>query len=163
MNNISLIVACDINNGIGKNGKMPWGNDLKKDLAFFKIKTQNTNIIMGRKTMESLPKQHLPKRNNIVLSKTKNISNDYIHVFDNIDDALNKRIKNIDTFIIGGESIYKQFMDMSDNIFLTKIYNNFNCDTYFPVIDESEWYIDFESDIIKDGDYDTQYFIYRKK
>ena len=158
---ISLIVATDLNGGIGKDGNMPWNMSLKKDLALFKGKTTNNNIIMGRKTMESLPKGFLPNRKNIVLSN-KNITNENVTIVNTIENAIEACDDNKEIYIIGGESIYNQFIDKADKIFLTKIQSEFDCDTYFPEIND-DWYCNFQSSIMKDGDYDVQFYVYYKK
>lgn len=64
----SIIVAADINNGIGKNGKLPW--NIPDDLRIFRTITTNSTVIMGRKTWESLPVKPLKNRHNIVISNT---------------------------------------------------------------------------------------------
>lgn len=158
---ISLIVATDLNGGIGKDGGMPWGMSLKKDLKFFSGKTSGCNIIMGRKTMESLPKGFLPNRNNIVISNG-NIENDNIILANSIDDAIDKCDKDKRTYVIGGSSIYNQFIDIADKIFITKIHAEFACDTFFPELDDT-WYCDFQSTIQEDGNYNIQFHYYYKK
>ena len=65
---MKLILACDLNGGIGYKNKLPWYIPL--DLKRFKNLTQNGVVVMGRKTWESLPKKPLPKRVNVVVSKT---------------------------------------------------------------------------------------------
>ena len=50
------MIACVASNGvIGKDGKMPWGNGFKDDLAFFKKYTMGKTVVMGRRTYRSLP------------------------------------------------------------------------------------------------------------
>ena len=134
---ISIIVATDINDGIGKNNQLPWGR-IKEDMQHFKSITTGHTVVMGRKTFESIGKP-LPNRRNIILSK--NI--DYIEgveIVKSYKDIIKLHAKNPNDniFIIGGESIYKLFKDLSDRIYITKINDTFNCDTHF-IYDASEW------------------------
>ena len=64
----AIIVAYDKNRAIGQNGDMPWGRSLPADLVNFKRLTRNSNVIMGRKTFESIGSRPLPDRENIVIS-----------------------------------------------------------------------------------------------
>jgi len=134
---ISLIVAVGIHNQIGINGKLPWYS--KKDLEYFREKTMNHMVVMGRKTFEGLPKK-LKGRTIIVLSRTqKNIED--VLIASSIQEVMNlaKQGNESELFIAGGESIYKQFIDMSGKIYLSKINYDGDADTYFPVIDETKW------------------------
>lgn len=111
---INLIVATSKDSVIGVAGKLPW--NCPEDMKFFRDKTINTNVIMGRKTFESLHKP-LPKRNMIVIS-SKSIPN--IETFESIELALEKYK---DAWIIGGGQIYKEAISKSlcDNIYLNRI------------------------------------------
>lgn len=137
MNEYNIIVACDKNNGIGKNNTLPWYN--KEDLSYFYKTTKGNNcIIMGRKTWDSLPKKPLLGRDNIILSKDlkgDNIFND-IH---SMNLYLNSKNYN-EKWIIGGSSIYKEFLNNKDvyiNYIHQSIINDYyDCDTFFPKIPE---------------------------
>lgn len=139
---ISLIAAVDSKNGIGLNGKMPWGY-IKDDMAFFKKTTTGFPVIMGRITFQSLGEKTLPNRKNIVISSKKNL--EYLKTYDNLsyessfENALNKLLleKHKQIFVIGGESIYKKAIDYADIIYLTHIDKDYNCDRFFPNIDEN--------------------------
>jgi dihydrofolate reductase len=159
---LSIIVATDLNNGIGINGKMPW-NTIKKDLNFFKGKTLDNNVIMGRKTLLSIPNYFLKDRKNIVITNDMNYKphNENVIVSHSIDDAMELCDKEKDVFIIGGRNIYGQFMDKIDKIYLTKIHDIFQCDTYFPELDDN-WFIDYESPIFEE-EYKIQFLIYKRK
>lgn len=109
MNDFNIIVACDNNNGIGKNNKLPWYN--KDDITYFSNITKgdkNNSIIMGRKTWESIQKKPLIDRDNLILSKTLNMNK----CFKNIEELIifiNDKKYSVN-WIIGGETIYKQFL-----------------------------------------------------
>ena len=137
---ITLIAAMDDNLGIGKDGRLPWHN--KYDLQHFKDYTKYGICVMGSNTWDSLPVNPLPFRTNCVVSKDiyayKHDNSD--RVFSSISDCVNywKNITN-ELIIIGGASIYEQFMPYATHMVLTHINGDYNCDTFFPDFDESEW------------------------
>ena len=135
---ISLIVACDKNYLIGNNNKLPW--HLPADLEYFKQKTLNKSVVMGRITFESILEflgKPLPNRKNIVLTRTKNKNNmKEIFFVHNLKEAINLSKDNKEIFIIGGASIYKQALEkgMVDRIYLTLIDSDFKGNIFFPKI-----------------------------
>ena len=137
---ISLVAAVDSKNGIGLNGKMPWGH-IKEDMEFFRGLTTGSTVIMGRVTFESLGNKPLPNRKNIVISSTANVA--YYFKYNNLfyesslENALLGLLSENQIFIIGGESIYKKAIDYADRIFLTHIDKDYNCDRFFPNVDEN--------------------------
>jgi dihydrofolate reductase len=136
---ISIIVAIANFNVIGKDNKLIW--HIPEDLKRFKKITEGHNIIMGRKTFESLPKMKpLPNRNNIVLSKSLNASEiENLTIVKSISEAYDV-CSNIDeNFIIGGSSIYKYFLATVQKLYITKINQDFEGDTFFPEINYNEW------------------------
>ena len=134
---INLIAAIGKNNELGKNNDLIW--KLKGDMKFFKETTMGHPIVMGRKTFESLPKV-LPGRKNIVIS-TNEIKNEEIEVYKSIKDFLLKYQEyGDDIFVIGGASIYKQFINLATNMYLTEIDSEEkSADVYFPMFDKNEW------------------------
>jgi dihydrofolate reductase len=135
---INLIVCKDRKNAIGKNNELPW--HLPKDLAYFKRITEGHIVVMGRNTYESIGKP-LPNRINVVLSKTMK-ETDNIVVTDDIDKVLKtaKESQFLDTFIIGGSSIYEQFLPYADRLYITNVHTVIEgADAYFPMVDFSEW------------------------
>ena len=137
---ISLVAAVDSKNGIGLNGKMPWGH-IKEDMEFFRGLTTGSTVIMGRVTFESLGNKPLPNRRNIVISSTANVA--YYFKYDNLfyesslENALLRLLSENQIFIIGGESIYKKAIDYADRIYLTHIDKDYHCDRFFPNVDEN--------------------------
>lgn len=140
----NIIVACDINNGIGKDNKLPW--NIPEDLKRFSKLTRgegNNAIIMGKNTWESLPKKPLPKRDNLILSTKLNINqnkpkNNYVKSFSSISDIEEfcDTQKYDEIWIIGGAQIYNTFIESKkvNKIYATLIHNNFDCDCFFPEI-----------------------------
>ena len=122
---VYLIVARNKKHYIGKDNKLMY--KLSYDMKWFKEKTIDKIVVMGRKTQESLPKGYLPSRTNIILSRNCKPHIDYNNVlwFNDIDvirDVIATDYNDI--FIIGGEQIYKQFLDMAQTIYLTEIYDD---------------------------------------
>lgn len=137
MNNITIIAAIGENFELGLNNKLIW--NIPKDLKFFKENTQNKPIVMGINTLKSLPKK-LPNRKYIVLTHREIKLDDDIQIFHNLEDLL-EFIKTLDNevMIIGGASIYRQFIDYADKMLLTEIQSSSLADTYFPKFNMEEW------------------------
>lgn len=134
--NLVIIAAIGKNNELGKDNKLIW--HLPGDLKFFKEKTIGKNIVMGRKTFESLPKM-LPNRHHIVIS-TGNIDNSEVEVYHSIEDFLKDYSYSGETYVIGGASIYNSLIDYVNVMYLTEI--NKECleaDSYFPDFDREGW------------------------
>jgi dihydrofolate reductase len=134
--NLSLIVATDTENGIGKNNQLLW--HLPEDLKFFKRTTSGHTVIMGRKTYESIGKP-LPNRRNLVISRQENLKIEGVEVFANLEDAINACANEKEAFIIGGGEIYKKALPQTHKIYLTKVHHQFDADTFFPMLDAAQW------------------------
>jgi dihydrofolate reductase len=94
---------------------------------------------MGKKTWESLPKKPLPGRKNIVLTDDPDEVLDLCITAYSIEDALDKCKKDEEIFIIGGGSIYRQFMPIADRLYITHVHRHTSADTFFPEIDPLIW------------------------
>ena len=130
---ISIIAAIGKNNELGLNNDLIW--HLPNDLKYFKEKTMNQTIVMGYNTFVSLGRV-LPNRKHVVLTFEKvRLPLDVIQ-FNNLED-LNNYIKDKDVFIIGGASMYKQFIDKADRLYLTEIDDTHEADVYFPNFDKN--------------------------
>lgn len=146
---ISLIAAIGKNNELGLNNKLIW--NIPSDLKFFRNVTLNKTVLMGSNTYYSIGRP-LPKRNNIVLTH-RNIDNDkitvYSSVFKFIEDYKNYQDE---IFIIGGASIYREFIDMADNLYLTEIEEECSdADTYFPKFDKKQYDKEFIDECVENG------------
>lgn len=130
---MKAIVAIDKLWGIGKDGKLLFR--IKEDMKFFKKMTTNKVVVMGRKTFESLPnKEPLKDRINLVITSDKSYQSHDNVIFGDID-KINEEINKYDTndiFIIGGASIYKQFIHRCDSVYVTHNINIYEADTYMP-------------------------------
>ena len=134
---ISIIAAVSEDYGIGKDNKLLW--HIPDDLKRFKNLTYGQSVIMGKKTWESLPKKPLPGRRNIVLTDDPLECIDCSITAYSVEDALGKCGKDDEIFIIGGGSIYRQFMPLADRLYITRIHKKATADTFFPEIDPSIW------------------------
>lgn len=131
---INMIVCKNNFDYIGKDNKMLY--HIPKDLAFFKRKTVNHVIIMGRKTFESLPGL-LPNREHWVI--TRDTSFNKTRSFNSIDDVLEAIDPNVDYYVIGGGEIYKQFMPYADCLYVTEVDDFKVGNVRFPPINMTKW------------------------
>ena len=133
--NLTLIAAIGKNNEIGKDNELLW--HFKDDMKFFRENTIGKPVVMGRKTLESLPKV-LPKRLNVVLT------HQYISVPCVVNIHSKKELYDLaknypEVMIIGGASLYKEFLKDAKRMLLTEIDDSKEADVYFPKFDKSEW------------------------
>lgn len=137
----SLIVAHDANKGIGKGNKLPW--HFKEDLKLFKEHTLNKKIVMGRKTFESIGKP-LPKRFTYIVSNgTYENGENYAYINDFKSFLENNQNKQEEICICGGANIYKQALPYCKKLYISKINNVYDCDTFFPDFNENKFKIVF--------------------
>lgn len=134
---VSAVVAASDNNVIGKDGGLPW--HVSSDLKLFKEITMGKPVIMGRRTWESLPKQPLPGRRNIVITRNPDYAADGADVAGSIHEALAMCEGEPEVSIIGGGQVYEQAMDRTDRIYLTRIHLTVDGDTFLPDLPENEW------------------------
>lgn len=160
---ISIIAAISDNNVIGKDNKIIW--NLPEDLKRFKELTIGHTIIMGRKTFESLGRV-LPDRKHIVITRDTSyeVDDENVEIINNIEE-LDKYIStNEEVFVIGGAIIYRQFIEKTKKMYITRIHQVFQGDAYFPVINENEWKIIERTTGIKDekNNYNYEFITYIK-
>ena len=135
--NIAIIVAIAQNFAIGKNNDLLF--HLPNDLKRFKKITSGYAVIMGKKTLFSLPKGPLPNRRNIVITDVPGEVFDGCETVYSIDEAV-EAVRNEElAFVIGGGLIYRQFYPIAGKLFLTMVHQDFEADTFFPEIDFKEW------------------------
>ena len=135
--NLSLIVAVAENGAIGKNNDLLW--HISADLKHFKALTTGHCIIMGRKTYESFPKRPLPNRRNIVITHGDGSGLEGCEVVHSVQEALEQCESDEQPFIIGGATVYRQFLPFVARIYLTRVFATFDADTFFPPIDTEEF------------------------
>jgi dihydrofolate reductase len=160
---ISIIVAVSDDWGIGKDNELLW--HISEDLKRFKKMTTGNAVIMGKKTWESLPRKPLPGRKNIVLTDNPNESIENSVTAYSIEDALSKCKPDEEIFIIGGGSIYRQFMPIADRLYITHVHKKAPADIYFPEIDLNIWKISEKEEFRRDDNNSIPYTytIYERK
>ena len=150
---LSLIVAMAANRTIGLNKQMPW--HLSADLKKFKKITLGNPIIMGRKTFESIGRP-LPGRENIIISRDPEYHQPDCLVFNDIGGAL-QHCANVDeVFVIGGATLYAATLMQADRLYITKIHQEFEGDTWFPEL-KQPWREIAREDINDDSSVDFNY------
>ena len=155
------IIAC-----VGKNLELGKDNNLifhiKDDMKYFKEVTLNHIVVMGRKTFESLPGL-LKNRKNVVITRSLKEYPEGVETYSSIEEFM-EHYKDYDDeiFVIGGASIYRQFLDFCDKIYLTEVDANRDADVYFPCFDKSL----YEKEIVDSKESKTlkyDFVIYRRK
>ena len=152
---MNCIVNVDKNWGIGLKNKLLVS--IPADLRFFQSKTKGKVVIFGRSTLETFPAgKPLKNRVNIIITRNPSYSVPDALVAHSVQEALTfaKDYDTDDVFIIGGASIYRQFLPYCDTAYVTKTDHCFDADTYFPNLDEdSEW------ECVEEGEEQTCYDI----
>lgn len=159
---ISLIVAADEHNGIGKNNRLLC--HLSGDLKYFRKVTTGHHILMGRKTFESVGRP-LPNRVNVVLTRDQHFEAEGCLIVNTLKEAfeLAKAHGETEFMITGGDQIFKQCISMADRIYLTRIHHVFDADTFFPEMD-AQWKLIREEKHTRDdkNDYDYTFQVYER-
>jgi dihydrofolate reductase len=158
-----MIVAVSDDWGIGKDNELLW--HIPEDLRRFKKLTMGKCIIMGKRTWESLPRRPLPGRLNIVLTDIPNECIDCSVTAYSIEDALKKCSNEDEAFIIGGGSVYRQFMPFADRLYITHVHLKAPADVFFPRIDMRKWKIIEKEELVSDDENSIpySYVIYERK
>ncbi|MAH80847.1 MAG: dihydrofolate reductase [Rickettsiales bacterium] len=177
MKKIALIVAHDLNKGIGKDNDLVW--HCPEDMAHFKsitTKTLSSNkknlVLMGRKTWESIPEKFkpLPNRINMVLTRDKNA---FFHpdviVVNSIENALETYDRLYSSgaveafYCIGGSQLYKTMISSPSvtQLHITLIHSSFDVDCYFPEY-KQHYQIQTKGDILESKSVKYQFFTYSK-
>ena len=143
---VSLIVAMDLEKGIGKNNDLMW--HLPADMKFFKETTSEHIVVMGRKNYDSIPVKYrpLPNRENVVLTRNIDYKAEGCLVFNSLEDCLD-HYKNEDgktVFIIGGGEIYRKALDLEcvEEMYISHVNKMYGADTFFPDFDMEKWKVE---------------------
>jgi dihydrofolate reductase len=160
---ISIIVAVAQNNAIGKDNKLLW--HISEDLKRFKRLTSGNTIVMGKNTFYSLPVRPLPNRTNIVITDVPGETIEGCVMAYSIEEAVEKCHDTNENFIIGGGSVYRQFLPIANKLYLTKVNKDFEADCFFPEINTEDWKLISKEDCEQDGqnDFSYSYLIFEKK
>ncbi|WP_107820495.1 dihydrofolate reductase [Mangrovibacterium marinum] len=160
--NLSMIVAMAQNGAIGKDNDLLF--HLPGDLKRFKAITSGHTIIMGRKTLLSLPKWPLPNRRHIVITSDPHARFEGCETANTITEAIAKVEGEQEAFVIGGGTIYEQFYPLCAKLYLTKVEQDFAGDTFFSVFNEDDWAVDSREDLHDEkNDFDYSYINLSRK
>jgi dihydrofolate reductase len=163
MKKVSIIVAIAENNAIGKENKLLWY--ISADLKRFKQITSGHTVIMGKNTFYSLPKRPLINRRNIIISDDPDDSFPGCEMAYSIREAIAKCDAGHENFIVGGASVYRQFLPLAQKLYITRIHKSYDADTFFPEILPGEWEIIEEENIMNDpqNDFTYSFLTYERK
>jgi dihydrofolate reductase len=149
-----MILCVDDKHGIGKDGSIPWHST--EDFKHFKAETVGQKVLMGYKTWESLPRKPLPDRLNIVVT-SRTVSDDIINKHKDVifihKNSLSEFLRYNDGIVVmGGASIYEAALPFVDEIILSQISGDFNCDTFFNVYASNEHiFLPHNAKVLDDG------------
>lgn len=138
---LSIVAAVAANGVIGREGGMPW--HYPEDLTHFKETTIGHPVIMGRRTFESIRERlggPLPDRTNIVLTSNPDSLPDGVVGVGSVEEAVSAaRARDDEAYVIGGETVYRQFLPDADELILTELREAYEGDTRFPDWNREEW------------------------
>lgn len=162
---MNLIVAADRNWGIGKDGGLL--ADLPTDMKYFREHTTGKVVVMGRKTLESLPgKKGLPKRTNIVLTTNPDYEAERCTIV-NSEDELFEEISKYEpeeVMLMGGGAMYNKYYKLCDKLYVTKIDAVLGADTFIANFDEDpDFEVESESEPITENGLTFKFVVYKKK
>lgn len=162
---MNLIVVVDNKWGIGKNNGLL--AHLPKDLQYFKEHTLGKAVIMGRKTLESMPgSKGLPKRTNYVLTGNPDFEAEnctILHSEDEMFEVINKYEPD-DVWLIGGASMYNRYFGMCDKLYITKIDADLEADTFIFNLDEDPNYeVTSESEPVTENGLTYRWLVYERR
>ena len=155
---MQAIVAVSESWGIGKDNDMLFR--ISADLKRFRALTSGHTVLMGRKTLESLPGgKGLPNRRNIVLTTDSHYTAENAECVNTAAGAI--FAAGADAFLIGGAAVYRQFLALCDRVYVTKIFADAEADAFFPDLDaDPNWEVAEESEIMEENGIRFQYVDY---
>lgn len=152
--NFDIVAAMTEDRVIGYKGNIPWEGEVEGEQRLFRSLTTGNNVIMGRKTYESIPNEYtpLPDRENIVLSNSMDeVEDENVSICRSIDDVVEEVSNNSDrNFVAGGETVYESFLNDPElpvrKMYLSFIKEDYEGDTFFPDFDENNWFLNGAED-----------------
>lgn len=133
---LTIVAAMSRNNVIGREQGLPW--KLPEDLKRFRALTMGKWIVMGRRTYESIGRP-LPGRKNIVLTHQAAYQAPGCYVAHCLVDAIRLARPSGELMVIGGETVYREALQVADRIILTTIELDVQGDAHFPCLNMSDW------------------------
>ncbi|MCI9133594.1 MAG: dihydrofolate reductase [Lachnospiraceae bacterium] len=145
---MNLIVNVDKNWAIGHRGKLLVS--IPEDMKFFRSETTGKVVVLGRKTMETFPGgQPLKNRTNIVLTRNRQYQVKEAVVCYSLEETLDelKKYPSEDVYIVGGDSIYQQFLPYCDTAHVTRTEHAYEADAWFPNLEaDPDWELTGQSE-----------------
>ena len=157
---LSIIVAINQNRGIGHENKLLYW--LPNDQKRFKALTTGHTVVMGRRTLESLPGgRGLPGRRNLVLSTRPDFAAERAEVVRSLDEAV--AAAEEDAFVIGGEMVYRALLARCERVYVTKVFAAADADAFFPDLDAAPgWAVEESGPVQEENGLRFQYVTYRR-
>jgi dihydrofolate reductase len=158
---IAVVAAAGLRGELGRNGELPW--KIKEDLEFFKNLTTGQVVVMGRKTYDSIGKA-LPNRTVVVLTTKENYELKDAIVMHSVGEVMKFAHENdLETlYIAGGGEMYRHFLPLAEQLYLTVVDAKFDADVYFPQVNQNEWELIHEKPMAN-GDYDFTFNYFERK
>ena len=156
---ISLIVATAKNRVIGINNTLPW--HLPEDLKRFRALTTGHQIIMGRKTYESLGRL-LPKRVTVIVTRNKSYKIEGALIAHSLQDAINLCKNDDEVFIIGGAELYKEGLKVAQQLYITEVDILVEGDAFLPEFTLNDWQETAREAHISEQGISFNYLVYQR-
>lgn len=158
-----MIWAMSENRVIGINNSLPW--KLPADMRWFRQHTLGKPILMGRTTYESFGSKALPQRRNLILSRDPAFKASDAEVVDSLQHAIELCADHEELMIIGGASVYEQFLPQATRLYMTLVHTQLQGDAYFPDLDLEQWKLLEQQDHQQDEKhaYDYSFYRYQRK
>jgi dihydrofolate reductase len=134
---ISIIVAVARNWAIGMNNQLLW--HIPEDFKWFKKHTSGHQVVMGRRTWQSLPVKPLPGRKNVIITDEPGDCFPNTTCVGSIEEAIKEMDTDSENFVIGGGMVYRQFLPLCQRVYLTVVDQDFDADVWFPQLSANEW------------------------
>ena len=162
---MNLIVNVDSNWAIGYRGKLLVS--IPEDMKFFRSETTGKVVVLGRKTLDTFPGgQPLKNRTNIILTRNPNYQVKGAIICHSVEEVLEelKKYNSEDVYIIGGDSIYKEFLPYCDVAHVTRTDHVYDADAWFPNLEEDPaWVLTGESEEKTYFDLEFRFCRYERK
>ncbi len=162
---MNLIVAVDENWGIGKDNQLLCR--ISADLKRFRAITTGHVLVLGRKTLESFPNgKPLPNRTHMVLTANKAYPAEGVTLCHSLEELLRAlaAYREEEIFVIGGGSVYRQLLPKCKKAYITKIYDTFPADTFFPDLDkDAAWTLTQKGEVQEENGVKFSFDIYEQK
>lgn len=159
---MNLILSADRNWGIGKDNRLLFR--VKADLKFFRDTTLGKTVVMGRRTLESLPGGNpLGGRENVVLTRNRSFHREGVLAVHSLEELFARTGRGSDVFCIGGAEVYELLLPYCEVAYVTRIDGDGEADRFFPDLDAlPAWQLEEASDWMAEGELRFRFCRYRQ-